>query len=401
MKTNCTRWTVRLLAVVLIAAGLLTPPRSGAQPYVFLTEVPDYDWHAGCFGTASGNLAGYWDRHGYTNIYTGPVDGGLAPLGSAGKNGIRSLWASEAGLDGRPASKAGHIDDYYITYESTGQDPYITANRPEHSPDCIGDFIGLSQNKWASLAGECRGNIDAYSFVFWDKTGNRRQNYYTTNDGVYIPDIGSGFKDWMRWRGYDADVFTQLTDFNAERSTTAGFTYEDVKREINAGNPVLCFLQRPGVYHRPSGVNPEIHGVMIFGYFSDPFNAIEKGVLIKTSWGSGFDPDNPGLAAQQWTGSAWLGLYPVRGVIGFRPKPKIHSIARASGQITIAWEGPASYLRDYFASSISGPLQRYVVQQTGSLTLEDWKTVAGPTTNRTVTFPEPTSNSYYRVVVQK
>ncbi|HKX63503.1 MAG TPA: hypothetical protein VJS65_16725, partial [Verrucomicrobiae bacterium] len=68
------------LAVVLF--GFVGPmqPLLPAQTMVYLTDVPDYNWYAGCFGTASGNLAGFWDRHGYSNIYTGAVNGGEAPL---------------------------------------------------------------------------------------------------------------------------------------------------------------------------------------------------------------------------------------------------------------------------------------------------------------------------------
>ena len=35
-----------------------------AAQNVMITEVPDYSWYAGCWGTAGGNLMGYWDRHG-------------------------------------------------------------------------------------------------------------------------------------------------------------------------------------------------------------------------------------------------------------------------------------------------------------------------------------------------
>src|SRR3954454_20521274 len=85
---------------------------------VFITDVPDYAWYAGCFGTASGNLMGYWDRHGFPNFYTGPTNGGLAPRNSNGANeGIESLWASKAGFDGRPADKPGHLDDYWEGFD--------------------------------------------------------------------------------------------------------------------------------------------------------------------------------------------------------------------------------------------------------------------------------------------
>jgi len=48
-----------------------------------------------------------------------------------------------------------------------------------------------------------------------DLTGNRRTNFTpTATAGTPARDIQSGLREWTRWRGYDADVFTQLTDFN-------------------------------------------------------------------------------------------------------------------------------------------------------------------------------------------
>src|SRR5437867_13195351 len=106
-----------VLGVFWLALGLCRG-RSAAD--VYLTEVPDYEWWAGCFGTASGNLIGYWDRHGLPDFYTGPTNDGLAPLDSFDIHfGIRALWASQAGLDGRPFDQPGHYDDYYAGYEST------------------------------------------------------------------------------------------------------------------------------------------------------------------------------------------------------------------------------------------------------------------------------------------
>jgi hypothetical protein len=56
----------RLFAQIALFVGAATLVVSSlrAQTYVYLTEAPNYDWYAGCFGTASGNLMGYWDRHG-------------------------------------------------------------------------------------------------------------------------------------------------------------------------------------------------------------------------------------------------------------------------------------------------------------------------------------------------
>ena len=96
---------MRSLKKITLAFGLccaaVLPSRADSD--VYLLGVPDYNWYAGCFGTASGNLVGYWDRHGFPDFYTGPTSGGVAPLNNCGTNiGIRSMWASKAGFDGRP-----------------------------------------------------------------------------------------------------------------------------------------------------------------------------------------------------------------------------------------------------------------------------------------------------------
>ena len=403
MQVSSRRPWTPLLAFALLT---LTTSQASAQLYKYLTEVPDYGWYAGCFGTASGNLAGFWDRHGMTNFYSGPTGGGLAPLTSSGGNvGIRSLWTTKAGVDGRPSNKPGHIDDYYSsgdgnTYDqSTAADPYVLAGKPEHTPDCIGDFIGLNQKKWTNMAGECDGNIDAYSFVFWDKTGNQRVNYSHTNtSGQYNPDIQSGYKSWARYRGYDADVFTQLSSFNPERTTSAGFTYAAVKAEIDAGYPVLCFLQAQNQFSRSlpgmPKANPEIHGVMIYGYIEDdPNSGILNGVIIRTSWASG------GEYVMEWSANNWLGLYPPRGVIGFHPKPKIVELKRNDGNVTLAWDGPSAQLRDEIAGTTT-TVHRYQVERATTLNPPDFTAVGAISTARNATIPD-LGQAFYRVKLVK
>jgi hypothetical protein len=404
---------MKFLLLAILSFISLSGLQAKAQRYVHLTEVPDYTWYAGCFGTATGNLMGFWDRHGMTNFYSGPTAGGIAPLDSCGSNiGIRSMWASKAGFDGRAANKPGHIDDYWsfysindscgrsdsFSYESTVADPYVTAGRPEHTPDCIGDFIGLSQKKWTNMANECDGNIDAFSFVFWDKTGHKRINYSPTNTtGQYIPDIQSGLQAWTRYRGYDADVFTQLPDFSPERSTADGFTYENMKAEIDDGYPVLLFLQPRGDLSRSLGnmprANPDIHGIMVYGYVEDPSSGINKGIRIRTSWGSGdgyieeFDNVEVGILRG-------YGYY-IRGVIGFHPKPKVSKLTRSGDNITIEWDGPSSELYDEITGTTT-TVHRYQLERTTTLNPPKFTPIGAVTTARTATVPD-NGQAFYRV----
>ena len=382
------------LATLLLACA----PHAGAQRTdVYLLDVPDYDWAYGCFGTATGNLAGYWDRNGLPDFYTGPTGGGLAPLNSSGGNaGIQSLWASQAGVDGRPANRPGHVDDYWIDYDSPLADPYVTAGRAEHTPDCLGDFIGLNQKRWTRMNGECDGNVDGFSFTYWDTNGTRRVNFVPSfAAGKPARDIPSGLQAWARVRRYDAAVFSQLTDFNTTLPAGTGFTYEDLKVEINAGYPVLLFLQDFASYSRAVGnmsqANPEIHGMLAYGYQEDPAYGV-RWVYYRTSWASG------GLVHSQWDANVWQAGMPVRGVIGFHPRPKLRSISRAAGLVTLAWDGPSARLYDTVART-TNYVNSYQAEWTPGLNPANWQTVgAAVATNRVATFPAPASGTaFYRV----
>lgn len=377
-------------------AGLLAPSGSLADIDVQLTGVPDYDWQYGCFGTASGNLMGYWDRHGFPGFYTGPTAGGVAPLRNNSTNaGIRSLWASQAGFDGRPASLPGHIEDYYSGYESTATDPYKLSNRAEHPPDCIGDFIGLSQKRWTTMNNECDGNIDAFSFVFWKTNGTKRVNFIPPPQGANAGrDIPSGLREWTRYRGYDADSFSQLVSFNPKCPSGQGFTFDDLRAEIDAGYPILVFLQSYSqLYRVMSGMpkaNPEIHGMLIYGY--EVYEGYGTNVYCRDSWGGSEQHRN-------WSTISWVtgSSLSVRGVIGYHPKPKLRSVAYDGVNVTITWDGPASQLYDALTGTTTA-LHRYQLERARAMDPPDFQPVGPTTTDLTITLPECCADAaYYRV----
>lgn len=375
---------------------------------VYLTAAPDYTWYAGCFGTACGNLMGFWDRHGFPDFYNGPTAGGVAPLDDFGLNvGIRSMWASKAGFDGRPAGLPGHIDDYWgsydndvtFSYESTDPDPYQLLGRSEHAPDCIGDFIGLSQKKWINLNGECDGNIDAYSFVYWDRSGDKRVNFAPGPEaGLPATDIQSGLRAWTKYRGYDSDVFTQLTAFNPHVPVGKGFTFADLRAEIEAGYPVLLFLQDNFEFSRPLAdmpkANPRIHGMLAYGYYIADSGT--QYVRCRTSWGSGDNKFYP------WTPEAWVEAnMPVRGVIGYHPLPKITSVSLDRGNLTLRWDAPAAQLRVRNATEIATkPAHAYVVEKAVAPNATAFAPVSPVITDREVTLADlPDRAAFFRVKV--
>lgn len=380
--------------------GFIAQLSSFAAENVQIVDVPDYAWYAGCFGTAAGNLMGYWDRHGFPNFYTGPTNGGLAPLNNYGDNvGIQSMWVSMAGFDGRPADQPGHAEDYwtYLTlnsysYESAATDPYVLAGRPEHAPDCLCDFMGSSQNKWADLDGECSGNIDAFSFNFWDKTGGRRINYTPpSQNDVPIRDIQSGWRAWTEFRGNRAEVFSQLADFNPNIPAGAGFTFSSLKAEIDAGYPVMLFLQNPDEWNRSlpgmPRANPEVHGMLAYGYYIDD-NGMNN-VRYRTSWATGdFD-------FSAWAPDIFQAQMTLRGVVGYHPLPQIKSVTPEGGNVRIKWDGPSSTLNRNGALT---PVHWYVVERSNSLDSGSFSAVSDVSTNLEASISDPgEAHVFYRV----
>jgi hypothetical protein len=120
-----------------------------------------------------------------------------------------------------------------------------------------------------------------------------------------------------------------------------GFTFADLKAEIDSGYPVLLFMQNYNQTSRSIGsvthVNPPIHSMLAYGYYLN--NDIPY-VRYRTSWASG----NNSLHA--WNSQIWeaAAALPVRGVIGFHPIPKLKRCVIAEGNLSLEWDGPGADL---------------------------------------------------------
>jgi len=115
------------------AAVANLPVRNVAEGINTLTSVPAFTWSYGCSATSAAMMMGYYDNHGYPNMYTGPANGGVCPMTNEtywGHTDYPSVTCGECplsathnGIDGRVIR--GHVDDYWIDYENPGPDPYI------------------------------------------------------------------------------------------------------------------------------------------------------------------------------------------------------------------------------------------------------------------------------------
>jgi transcriptional regulator CtsR len=218
------------------AAAATVPDMHVAGAVNTLSDVPAFYWSYGCSATSAAMLFGYYDRTGYSDMYTGPRDDGVCPLDNSvwGATtyghvicGECPLSATHNTVDGRTIK--GHVDDYWVDYGQAGPDPY-DGQWTEHTlGDCVADYMGTNQAKY--------GNIDGGTTFFWYSSGDPLYDYAgsepTYRDGCH------GIRLFAESRGYT--VLTDFTQIIKGQGTDPdkGFTFADFQAEIDAGRPVL------------------------------------------------------------------------------------------------------------------------------------------------------------------
>ena len=139
------------------------------------------------------------------------------------------LIASHNGVDGR--STNGSIDDYWVQYGSTADDPYIGHWTQHTWETAIGDYMKTSQSAYENTDG---------STAFYNYTSSSAKLTCSAMEGGGISDRDGtyGRKLFYEARGYTVtDCYNQKTDNNA-----GGFTLANFQAEIDTGNPVLLNL---------------------------------------------------------------------------------------------------------------------------------------------------------------
>lgn len=250
--------------------GFKMPVAQPTESAVLLNNVPAYDWSFGCSATSAAMMAGYYDNNGYPSVYTGPTNGGVAPLnnsvwGSAWINGeerkLCPLSATRQGLDGR--STHGHVDDYWVVSGHAGPDPYVTNGWTQHPyDDCTGDFMKTNQAAF--------GNSDGSTiFVYWVDGGAYGEP--NEGDGCY------GLKLFFESRG--CEVFSYYNQYIlGYNGVTKGFTFEQYCDMIDRGRPVL--IQVAG--HTMLGMGYDISGNKVYLHDTWDYN------LHEMTWGDSY-----------------------------------------------------------------------------------------------------------------
>ena len=270
---------------------------------VVLEGVPTSTWTYGCSATSAGMIFGYYDRHGYPNMYTGPTNGGVAPLTNLGQgdnpgspiSGACSIIATENGFDGR--TTPGHVEDYWISYNEEGPDPWETSGIEHTWGDCIADFMGTNQWKWAFNSSEIDFNVDGSTALF--SSGATKLYDYTPPASAGSPQTAlcHGMRLFAESRGYIVtENYTQKVDAYA----AGGFSFEDYKNEIDNSHPVM--------------IQVEGHSMVGVGY-----NDSTQEIILHDTW------DNS-QHRMNWGGSYEEMLHQAVTVIHLEPAPLLNNV---------------------------------------------------------------------------
>lgn len=260
------------------SSDLSAHPSSALNPSatsVLLSGFPSYNWVFGCSAVSGAMIAGYYDRGAYPNLYTGPTNGGVMPISDTSwplwYDGYQQypnnpLVASHIGVDG--LLTRGSIDDYWVRYDSTSQDPFITGGWTQHTwGTAIGDYMKTSQSTYQNVD----GSTTFYTYYSSEKLfcNEMLSHGVSDEDGTY------GRKLFYEARGYTvSDCYNQNTD----NRYVGGFSLANFKAEIDAGHPVLLNL---------SG-----HSIVGFGYDGTT-------IYIRDTWDN--NPNN--IYSMTWGGS--------------------------------------------------------------------------------------------------
>ena len=227
---------------------------------------PSYSWVYGCSAVSGAMIAAYYDNNGYTNMYSGPTNGGVMPQTDTywdawndGHNNFPNnpLIASHNGIDGHAGD--GSLNDYWVSLNSEGPEPWEDDGLQHAWGTAIGDYMKTSQWAYNNIDGETR----FYNYWQGEVYSHERLTCSTLESEGYGPNDGTvGRKLFYEERGYTVtDCYSQYVD----AVEAGGFSLADYQAEIDAGHPVM--------------INLEGHTVVGFGYDGST-------IYIRDTWDS-------------------------------------------------------------------------------------------------------------------
>jgi len=269
------------------AKAAIVPEPNVAMGINVLSDIPALDWSYGCSATSAAMMAGYYDRTGYSDMYTGPTNGGVFPLPTDDSIWESTYWpggtqpvtcmecplsATHDGVDGR--SIKGHVDDYWTGYGNSGDDPFVGYWTEHTLGDCTADYMGTNQDYWNNSDG-------ATTFYFY--TDGSPISDYTGAEGnppaTRKRDGCHGLRLFFESREYTVTQNYNQYIQGQGSNPALGFTFAQFQSEIDAGRPVLIQV----VGHTMLGYGYNTTGNII--YMHDTWDYSDHSM----TWGGTYD----------------------------------------------------------------------------------------------------------------
>jgi len=245
--------TVAMVAMLVLSvtdsavasSSLLDAHKTGGN----LSNTANYAWWYGCSPTSAGMMMGHYDRNGYNgSFYPNLVPGGTAEA---------STWPVPPGtaLVDPVIASHGYQDDFYNAatygYDTGGFANYGVSGddlpQPWHDFDCLGDFMGTSQ--------DALGNTNGETTFYYYTDGSPINAYEMPGHGIADPSGMYGIGEYVTYAGYSYNtLYNQILPgvaddiWPAEPENTLGFTYDQYRAEIDAGRPVMIHVEGHSMY---------------------------------------------------------------------------------------------------------------------------------------------------------
>ena len=213
---------------------------------VLANSMPKAEYMYGCMPTSVGMLLGYYDINGYNGKSLSNLINGTVALNSRGTDGDKYDMDAFDTVLGKAIASKGYVGRFYGTTPEEELPYTYKSNTTELNTsewDCIADYLGTGQY-W-------RSNTDKSTTETQNNTLN---DLYTKSYSKITVSSGSTSLS-IPWRNiamlYGLDLYVQSRGYSLNRKSTGSFdvdtyggkfTFEDYKKEIDAGRPVIISI---------------------------------------------------------------------------------------------------------------------------------------------------------------
>ncbi len=207
--------------------------------------MPKAEYMYGCMPTSVGMILGYYDLYGYNGKSLSNLISGTVAVNSRGTDGNAYDMDAFDTVLGKAIASKGYVSRFYGTTPEEELPHTYKGSTTELNTsewDCIADYLGTGQY-W-------RGNGDKATTETSDTVNDLYTKNYTSGSITY----GSTTRTIL-WRNismqYGLDLYVQSRGYSLDRKNTGSFkvdtnggsfTFEDFKKEIDAGRPVVVSI---------------------------------------------------------------------------------------------------------------------------------------------------------------